>query len=201
MTAPLYVLEHQTCGHFAGAANDREGLDAQQRILAAGGYHRWHVRAAATDEVDSVITAILTDERCPTCHVDVTRAHLPGVADVAAQAEADAGPRIVVVPGRPDADDDEVAIMPGACCNTPEQVATMRQQTHDGLLDVVRGRRHGPVQWREWHGREACTTTLRALYADDPRPVKAFGLDQFEAFFTEYPADCVLVVASVKVLP
>ena len=91
--------------------------------------------------------------------------------------------------------------MPGACIDDPDEIAAMRRQTHDALIDLTRSaKRRGPIAWREVRGGGLCTTTLRALYADDDRPVTRDGLDLFEAFFREFPDDCVLIVATADVV-
>lgn len=97
--------------------------------------------------------------------------------------------------------DTQVMILPGACLNLPADRAAMRQQTHDGLhqLASAAGVRPGPVTWRFWEGRDECMAVMRAAYADDDRPIKTFGLDQFEAFFEENPDNCVLIIASCEV--
>src|SRR4051794_13132725 len=97
-------------------------------------------------------------------------------------------------------DTTEVHILPIAGLNTRAQRTYMMRRTHDGLVAMVGDApNRGPVQRRSWYGQEACTAAMRAAYADDDRPIKTFGLDQFEAFFEQHPADCVLIIASCEV--
>jgi hypothetical protein len=96
----------------------------------------------------------------------------------------------------------EVFILPAACLDRPDEIDRAQQLLHDEAISLIAqdgGRRRGPIEWRHWHGRDGCLSTLAALFADDTRPVVASGLAQFRAFFDEYPADCVLVVASCEV--
>ena len=91
-------------------------------------------------------------------------------------------------------------ILPIAGLNRSAERAAMRQRTHDDLLAMIGAdRRRGPVTWHSWYGKEACTAALRAAYEDDDRPIKTFGLDQFEAFFEQHPTDCVLIIATCEV--
>lgn len=98
-----------------------------------------------------------------------------------------------------DTDTTEVIILPIAGLNRPITKREMRERTHRDLVKMVGDRNRGPVTWLSWYGKQACTTALRAAYADDTRPIKAFGLDQFEAFFEEHPLDCCLIIASCEV--
>lgn len=94
----------------------------------------------------------------------------------------------------------EVAVMPGACLNVPEQIEAMKRQTHDGLIDMLGPARCSGVWWKPFYGRAACREALDLLYPAEPdrAATVAAGLDQFRAYFDEHGDQCVLIIASCK---
>jgi len=95
--------------------------------------------------------------------------------------------------------DGEMLIQPAACLNQPDEIENAQRLTGAGVLELAGHRRCGPVEWRHFHGADTCREMLHGLFAGDERPIVGPSLDQFDAFFAEYPDDCVLVVAGCPV--
>lgn len=96
-------------------------------------------------------------------------------------------------------EDTEYLMMPGATLCNDASLEEMKQQTHDGVIELAGERRISGVQWTIWRGRRDCHKMLGDLYggiAELPRYTA--GLDQFRAFFDAHPLDCALVVAFVE---
>lgn len=93
-----------------------------------------------------------------------------------------------------------LAFTPGACVNTPDAIAAMQKQTHDGLIRMLGRRRRSGISWRHYTGRQA-KKFLREAYAQ-PDPLDsttseelADGITQYIAFLDHYGDQAVLIVA------
>lgn len=88
----------------------------------------------------------------------------------------------------------EIAFLPGLCLATAEAMLEMRQQTHDGLLDMVGPRRRSGVRWLHAHGRAECARLLRQMYGDSAEHWATVETE-FLPFLAEHGDAAVMVVA------
>lgn len=62
----MYAIYHRTCGHVAGAPNNRTVADGFVAALAAKGQFAWRIRVATDDDLAALIAGV----RCGTCAQD-----------------------------------------------------------------------------------------------------------------------------------
>lgn len=76
LTSKIAVV-HRDCGHACSVSDDRAGAERLQSMLAVGGYHQWRVRRIAPDDLEAVLTGLLTSDPqaggCQTCRIDQDR--------------------------------------------------------------------------------------------------------------------------------
>lgn len=94
-----------------------------------------------------------------------------------------------------------IEIMPGACVDDEREIAAMRKQTHDGLIDTLGARRRSRVKWMEWRGAGAAREALHQMYVDDQRGFVPAALKQFDDFFTANGDRAVLIIAMCEATP
>lgn len=66
----LYALQHRTCGHISGAANNRALIEHRRAHLQAGGYYQWRVRIVNDEKA---LTELVEGVVCDTCRIDPAR--------------------------------------------------------------------------------------------------------------------------------
>jgi hypothetical protein len=88
----------------------------------------------------------------------------------------------------------EVAFIPGLVLDVPGEVDSMKQRTHDGLLDMLGTRRRSGIRWAVIHGRAESERWLRSAYGESAEDW-ALAEQHFIPFLAEYGDRSVLIVA------